>query len=732
MPINFFSYMFFSQMVNVVTQAWQSSRNRATTVVQQDLSRERFEWEKRRQLEQEEEKRRAQRQQATDRLHDIVKSREVTLLFETWPLELAPSDYLRQAGPQPELKPLKVIVAPPANMAGLAPRLEEGLRGFMSMHYPLHGRQRPVEFLGGAWRATKLRSEASIKVLFNLLESEPTLVLESEIIGHDLSFRIGYWGLAQPGYCYIPVQTIHYQDMAAEEARQRAARWRELRAQLRAHGEGEDFIAKCGDGDAANLTVLEEEERLQTAGIDTNALNVAQRYKIDLGHHTRVSEALVACHCVVAACIADAYHLLHHDTPPRLPTLLPELVAALPGHQLEPLLGDIVRSFRGVYSAIAVDRPAWEPELLLDLADHLLELPDKALAREQVEDALRAWLRLRDVSTAAPSQQLQAVAPLVGPSDREFLGRVRQVLVALGDEQGTQALDTIARGLSVPALMPPRDQADPVAEVRWKAEQGDAEAQYQLGVMYEYGREVPQDETQAVQWYRKAAEQGYAPAQTNLGVMYRQGRGVAQDEALGVQWYHKAAEQGDVQAQHHLGWAYQHGRGVPENETQAVQWYRKAAEQGHKGAQDALAALELEANIRKILRSYPPCPGFWVPPIPGKEQAKFRDAVAKARRICQVKGGERILGLICDHWGWSDDCLVFTNKALYFRDYWQLSGKEKERIPYSQFKKTVATSSFFDPITLPSGHKLNIGRSPTAISDETLVSILNSIRQLVL
>jgi Dynamin family/Sel1 repeat len=344
----------------------------------------------------------------------------------------------------------------------------------------------------------------------------------------------------------------------------------------------------------------------------------------------------------------------------------------------------------------------------------------------------RIQARLWGDSVAVPGQQLQAVAPLMGPSTREFLERVLQVLVPLGDEQDTQALDTIARGLSALALVLPRDQADPVAEARWKAEQGNAKAQNDLGVIYEQGRGIAQDYQQAVQWYRKAAEQGNAVAQCNLGRMYRQGRGVAQDEAQGVQWYRKAAEQGLVQAQRNLGWAYEYGRGVTQDVTQAVQWYRKAAEQGHQGAQDALAALELEANIRKILRRYPPCPGFWVPPVPGKERATFRDAIAKARKICQVKREERILGLICDPWGWSDDCLVFTNKALYFRDYWQFSGKEQERIPYSQFKKTVATRSFFNSITLPSGHKLNMWRSPTAIFNETLVSILNSIRQLVL
>ena len=52
------------------------------------------------------------------------------------------------------------------------------------------------------------------------------------------------------------------------------------------------------------------------------------------------------------------------------------------------------------------------------------------------------------------------------------------------------------------------------------AEQGDADAQFNLGVMYNQGQGVPQDNKTAVKWYKLAAEQGDADAQLNLGVMY--------------------------------------------------------------------------------------------------------------------------------------------------------------------------------------------------------------------
>ena len=84
----------------------------------------------------------------------------------------------------------------------------------------------------------------------------------------------------------------------------------------------------------------------------------------------------------------------------------------------------------------------------------------------------------------------------------------------------------------------------------WKplAEQGDAKAQYNLGVLDAKGRGVPQNYAKAVKWFYKAAEQGYAKAQYNLGVMYKKGLGVRKDYAQAHMWFHLAAIRGDANA----------------------------------------------------------------------------------------------------------------------------------------------------------------------------------------
>src|SRR5271166_2226498 len=70
------------------------------------------------------------------------------------------------------------------------------------------------------------------------------------------------------------------------------------------------------------------------------------------------------------------------------------------------------------------------------------------------------------------------------------------------------------------------DYAAAMSYWRPLAEQGNAQAQADLGAIYALGQGVPEDYLQAAAWYRKAADQGNADAQANLGLMYALGWGV--------------------------------------------------------------------------------------------------------------------------------------------------------------------------------------------------------------
>ena len=90
-----------------------------------------------------------------------------------------------------------------------------------------------------------------------------------------------------------------------------------------------------------------------------------------------------------------------------------------------------------------------------------------------------------------------------------------------------------------------KDYATALREWKPLAEQGNADAQYNLGVMYEWGEGVPQDYKTALKWYTLAAEQGNAGAQGNLGTMYAFGTGVLKDYVYAHMWGNIAAMNGN-------------------------------------------------------------------------------------------------------------------------------------------------------------------------------------------
>ena len=116
------------------------------------------------------------------------------------------------------------------------------------------------------------------------------------------------------------------------------------------------------------------------------------------------------------------------------------------------------------------------------------------------------------------------------------------------------------------------------------ADQGYAQAQCNIGFMYNNGHGVAQDYSAAMKWYRMAADQGLAEAQCNIGVMYDKGRGVAQDDSAAMKWFRMAADQGHAQAQYNLGLMYYQGQGVPQNTSEALRWFHTAQVQGYARA----------------------------------------------------------------------------------------------------------------------------------------------------
>lgn len=391
-----------------------------------------------------------------------VYQRETTLLlpevqksFEHWPLRLFPCQLL-ESHPKDQPIPLRVLLAPPQitcesikNSSETEKRLSQGLRKFLNQHYSLHSKNRPTEFLGGAWKPQNFYGESSIKALFWMLKSEPTLILESEIDGNILNFRLAYWGFGQQQYFYGTIFQIPYQDFLIESAKTRALKWKKTKEKLQKLGKSQEVINRLGGENISNLAILEEVEELKQCGIDITEFPLT--LKITEHDWENLLNILSLCHCFVAGWIADIHYLIQNDLSPILPELLPQLIEEkLDLQSSSGLLRATVEIYQEVLQNLAKERPYWIPELTLKLAKSLIQLPDQSLASEQVNYSLKIWLQQRQLSPIQGIDDLESVQSKLANQDREYLKTLQECLAILGDHQRVIQIQGLLSYLDAP------------------------------------------------------------------------------------------------------------------------------------------------------------------------------------------------------------------------------------------------------------------------------------------
>ena len=143
------------------------------------------------------------------------------------------------------------------------------------------------------------------------------------------------------------------------------------------------------------------------------------------------------------------------------------------------------------------------------------------------------------------------------------------------------------------AALARKDAATALRLLQPLARDGNAEAQWRLGLLHYHGQGVPEDNAEARRWFERAARQGLAQAQFQLGTMYAFGHAAAPADEdpnrLAAQWFFEAARQGHADAQYSLGILFLTGSGVQQNAEEADKWIRQAAAQGHPDARAYLA-----------------------------------------------------------------------------------------------------------------------------------------------
>jgi TPR repeat protein len=90
------------------------------------------------------------------------------------------------------------------------------------------------------------------------------------------------------------------------------------------------------------------------------------------------------------------------------------------------------------------------------------------------------------------------------------------------------------------------DQADDaIRHIRFKAEDGNADSMFLLGIAYAQGKGVERNDTAAARWFHQASRKGHLRARTSMGYLYASGRGVRHDLVLGYIFLAQARKMGD-------------------------------------------------------------------------------------------------------------------------------------------------------------------------------------------
>lgn len=256
---------------------------------------------------------------------------------------------------------------------------------------------------------------------------------------------------------------------------------------------------------------------------------------------------------------------------------------------------------------------------------------------------------------------LKMDAAHAGNKKRETFFRLRRPLfkialqvIAISTLSSTAAMSGFDEGV---ASYRSGNYADAFKEWAKAAQQGDVDAQYNLGCLYVRGEGVPQNKAWATEWLQRAADQDDLDAATwllfsnpitderrkeffsrklkptdrfrltfvvqlsngkihrrpcstdekdgaqiefSLGLMYQTGSaGFPQDDRQAAEWYRRASDRNFADAQTNLGHMYALGHGVEQSQIEATRLFRRAAEQGNAVAQHSLGVIYATGSFGK-------------------------------------------------------------------------------------------------------------------------------------
>lgn len=239
---------------------------------------------------------------------------------------------------------------------------------------------------------------------------------------------------------------------------------------------------------------------------------------------------------------ADAL-ALYAKRKPRLLRAFPEYVAPL---------------FDSLEKSLAHSRSAYIQLVLSDL-DEFISFPESV-------NSLRGRLEAMDTDDLAAWRKVLESAGVLKVGDA--FGKVR-----FQDDERETVVGYVPDPFAITVTRPESSRSK---QLKAAAQQGDAEAQYQVALNYDSGRGIKRNRHLAWEWMEKAANQRLPIAQGKLGTWYHD----ECDYEKAVEWWRKAAEQDFAESQHNLGYAYRVGQGVPQDRMLGLEWTQKASALG--------------------------------------------------------------------------------------------------------------------------------------------------------
>jgi formylglycine-generating enzyme required for sulfatase activity/lipoprotein NlpI len=339
--------------------------------------------------------------------------------------------------------PLVVVSPPDVNfdrynptpnplLGNMAKSLEEEMRVFFE-HYKSEDL---VNFKAGIWDTKRMASDTAATHLHDLFGTIPTIILESEVEGDFINFRVFWWDMGAEQYQSMTILSqFSLAQLLFEIQRDHARKWEQEKALLESVGIEIKSVLTEGSDELVNeynLNQLKKEQQLKAIGS-----TIEIPYRANRAGMLELKKYLRVLHCLVGGLAVDDYHLMRYGTFPKLPSLIANLLIDFSEYESTALLDILVAHYRNLADILtkfdSVRVPLVMLSMVTELAKQTISHPQ---ATELLNIALLSWLQIRQIEVG--DDPLKTIENSLTIADVEFVTKLNQ---ALQDLSETRHLD---------------------------------------------------------------------------------------------------------------------------------------------------------------------------------------------------------------------------------------------------------------------------------------------------